>query len=128
MLLKFCVACFILISSSSCNILLKKYYSLVDLTPYTSISGKSFSFKVSDKFYHIDKSRSDKNYPNMSKLEVKILNSLLKKDNYCDNDGKLIFNILSKQEKIYDVTLSGLIETQYNPKALVSVTYFGRCL
>jgi hypothetical protein len=90
---------------------------------------KSFTFIVSDKFLKDSKSTPDKEYLNMSKSEAKLLKKLLKDNNYCiNNKDVLLFEIISRQEKIYDVTFSGLIEQQYNAKSLTPVTYFGKCL
>lgn len=100
------------------------------LSFYNSFSSKSFSFTVSNHFATDGKpDQSDKKYPIMSKSEVKLLKSLLKKNNYCiNNKNKLSFEVTSKQEKIYDVTFSGIIEQEYNARSLTPVTYFGKCL
>lgn len=91
-------------------------------------NGKSFTFVVNDKFSN-QGLEIDKKYRNITKKELKILRKLLRKNSYCiNNNGDLLFKIMSRQEKVYDVTLSGLIEQQYNAKSLTPVTYFGKCL
>jgi hypothetical protein len=65
----------------------------------------------------------------MSVDELKLLMQFLKRDRYCINQsGDLSFKINSKQEKIYDITFSSLIEKSYNAKPISPVTYFGECL
>ncbi len=103
---------------------------LAELSTFTSVNKKTFSFAVSDKFI-LDNSNSDfsKLHPKMKNSELKLLISFLKKNNYCiNNKGKLLFKINSKQEKIYDVTFSGLIEQNYNPRPVSPVIYFGECV
>jgi len=94
---------------------------------YNSLDKKSFSFTVSDSLPTNNK--MDNKHPLMTKSQATLLKHLLKKNNYCINSkNKLKFEVTSKQQKIYDVTFSGLIEQQYNAKSLTPVTYFGKCL
>ena len=67
-------------------------------------------------------------YQKMSVAELKLLIKFLRYNKYCINkSGKLSFRINSKQEKIYDVTFSSLIEQNYNASPITPVTYFGEC-
>ncbi len=114
---------------ASCSNDIPSQDHLGKLSFYNSLNTQSFSFAVSDKLLSGDESVPDKKHPKMTKSQVKILKNLLKKNNYCINKkDELSFKITSKQEKIYDVTFSGLIEQQYNAKSLTPTTYFGKCL
>ena len=65
----------------------------------------------------------------MSVAELKLLMKFLQNNKYCINkNGELSFEIKSKQEKIYDVTFSSLIEQSYNARPVAPTTYFGECL
>lgn len=117
----------ILISCSKPNDSSKDHLGKISF--YNSINSKSFSFRISEKFTNSDNSAIDKKHSIMTKSEVKLLKGLLKKNNYCINKkDELLFEIVSKQEKIYDVTFSGLIEQQYNARSLTPAIYFGKCL
>lgn len=56
------------------------------------------------------------------------------KINFFKNDDFLIllfnsqFEIISRQEKIFDATFSKLIAENYNAKPLSPVSYYGKCL
>ncbi|MFT6106228.1 MAG: hypothetical protein ACJA0S_000233 [Rickettsiales bacterium] len=97
---------------------------------FDSVNKKSFSFVVSDFFLKKHpNSRPSSLYSKMSVDELKILMHLLKRDKYCINQtGDLSFKINSKQEKIYDITFSNLIEKSYNARPISPITYFGECL
>ncbi len=65
----------------------------------------------------------------MNVAELELLMKLMRNQKYCINsEGDLSFKINSKQEKIYDVTFSSLIEQSYNAKPVSPTTYFGECL
>ncbi len=100
------------------------------LSFYNSINKNSFSFVISDDFFRENKkSKPSKNHPKMTEAEVKLLSKFLKNNNYCINkNGDISFVIISRQEKVYDVTFSSLIEQNYNAKPITPVTYFGECL
>lgn len=123
LILSFCLLIF------SCNSI-KDVDSLAKVNIYQAYNSKlQFSFLISDGFVKTDKSKLDPDYPIMTKSQVKILKKLLKKNNYCiNNKDKLLFKVVSKQEKIYDLTLAGVFEKQYNAKPLMPLTYFGECL
>ncbi len=114
----------------SCYKFLDYPTSLGNLSTYKSFNNKLlFSFSITDKFAENDKSKLSAEHTKMTKAELIFLRTLLKKNNYCiNNDGKLSFRIVSKQEKVYDITLASLFEKQYNSKSLIPVTYFGECL
>jgi hypothetical protein len=100
------------------------------LSFFNSASKKTFSFVVSDEFIK-DNAQSEPSalYAKMSVAELKLLTNFLRDKNYCINkDGELSFKINSKQEKIYDVTFSSLIDQSYNAKPVSPATYFGECL
>ena len=88
----------------------------------------SFIFVVSEEFAKIsNKSKRDKYNPKVTKAEAKLLNKILRKNQYCQNGKNPSFIITSKQEKIYDMTFAHLIEENYNAKPIVPKTYFGKC-
>lgn len=99
------------------------------LSFYNSINKNSFSLVISDDFSRENqKSKPSKNHSKMTEAEVKLLTKFLKKNNYCINkNGDISFVIISRQEKVYDVTFSSLIEQNYNAKPITPVTYFGEC-
>lgn len=100
------------------------------LTLLNSANKKAFSFIVSEDFVmDHEKAEPSKIYPKMNVAELKLLMKLLKDNKYCINkSGDLSFKISSKQEKVYDITFSRLIEQSYNAKPVSPVTYFGECL
>ena len=103
--------------------------SLGKLSFYNSINKNSFSFVISDDFSRENqKSKPSKSHPKMTEAEVKLLTKFLKKNNYCINkNGDISFVIISRQEKVYDVTFSSLIEQNYNARPITPITYFGEC-
>lgn len=100
------------------------------LSFFNSANKKTFSFVINDQFIksHANSGPSAL-YHKMSVAELELLMSFLRDNNYCINqNGELSFKINSKQEKIYDVTFSSLIEENYNAKPVAPTTYFGECL
>jgi hypothetical protein len=99
------------------------------VTFYNSTNKNSFIFSVNEEYLQTNPhSKKDENYPQMTESEAKLLIRLLSQQNYClNNDGKTLFKITSKQEKIYDITFSHLIEQNYNAKPVTPRTYFGEC-
>ncbi len=89
----------------------------------------SFVFLVNDSFIKENSSSSsDKNHPKMTVAESDLLFSLLKQKKSCLNkSGTPSFRIISRQEKVYDMTFAHLIENSYNAKPLTPRMYFGRC-
>ena len=89
-----------------------------------------FTYTVDDSFYKKYKnSANNKNHPRLSDEEFKMLNVLLKEKKYCiKNSFNPSFEILSRQEKIYDATFAKLIAENYNSKSVSPVSYYGRCL
>jgi hypothetical protein len=120
----FCLLLFLL----SCSLRMDSVGAKLFL--FDSVNKKSFSFVVSDFFLKKHpNSRPSSLYSKMSVDELKILMHLLKRDKYCINQtGDLSFKINSKQEKIYDITFSNLIEKSYNARPISPITYFGECL
>jgi hypothetical protein len=102
----------------------------VKLNFFQSKNKQSFSFVVSERFLqHHQGSESSALYPAMTNAELRVLMKNLRNNKYCINkDADLSFKIKSKQEKIYDITFSGLIEQNYNAKPISPVTYFGECI
>lgn len=97
---------------------------------YNSSGKKSFSFIVSDAFITINKNSSpDNSFPKIRKAEMDLLRKLLKSSSQCLNsDKELSFLIKSRQEKVYDVTFSSLVEQNYNARPVTPITYFGECI
>ena len=90
----------------------------------------SFVFTVSDEFIlsHKD-SIPDKKNPKITQAEAVLLVTLLKEKKFClDSDGDLLFEITSRQEKIFDATFAHLIEESYKARAIAPKMYFGKCL
>lgn len=99
------------------------------VTIHNGASNDSFTFSVSDEFIKLNaNSPKDKENPKMTKAESELLTNLLKQKEHCLNNGGVpIFNITSRQEKIYDMTFAHLIEKNYNAKPVAPSMYFGRC-
>lgn len=108
----------------------KDYSNSAKLTRYNTTDNNSFIFSLDENFEADNiNSKADKIHPKMSEAEVKLLTKFLKKQEFCYNDkGDLAFEITSKQEKIYDITFSHLIEQNYKAKPIAPRTYFGRCV
>ncbi len=106
-----------------------------DLSQYGRVTfygqdSKNFTFFVSEEYMRANRdSKPDKNNPRMSKAETELLLNLLEKSSYCVNDqGKTLYRITSKQEKIYDMTFAHLIEQNYNARPVTPMMYYGECL
>lgn len=107
---------------------------LSDLSKYGQVSfhntglSRSFIFTVNEEFIEKNKnSKADEYNPKISAAEAKLLEFLLKKNDYCVSDKEPPYVITSKQEKIFDMTFAHLIEENYNAAPIVPRTYFGRC-
>ncbi len=90
----------------------------------------SFVFTVSDEFIlsHKD-SIPDKKNPKITQAEAALLVTLLKEKKFClDDDSSPLFEITSRQEKIFDATFAHLIEENYKARAITPKMYFGKCL
>ena len=97
------------------------------ITPFNG-SKNSFSFSVDEQYLEKNQnSKKSEEHPQMTEAEDKLLTKLLKKQNYCKSDKGTNFVITSRQEKIYDVTFSHLIEQNYKAKPVAPRMYFGEC-
>jgi len=99
------------------------------ISHYNTNNKNSFIFSVDEEYLRKNQnSKKDKNYPKMTEAEVDLLQRLFAAENYCMNDDKKVaFTITSRQEKIYDITFSHLIEQNYNAKPISPRMYFGEC-
>lgn len=120
---------FLLIFITSCEVVNFNNDS-AKLSLFNSANKKAFSFVVSEEFVRSHSaSKPSALYPKMNVAELKLLMKFLQNNNYCINqNGELSFKINSRQEKIYDVTFSSLIEQSYNAKPVSPTTYFGECI
>lgn len=100
------------------------------ITPQNTSSRNSFVFSVSEDYLTENRnSQKDKKYPKMTEAEAKLLVRILKQQKYCYNkDSKLAFKITSRQEKIYDMTFSHLIEQNYRARPITPRMYYGECV
>lgn len=100
-----------------------------DVKMYDSVNKKGyFAFTVDQNFERENsKSPLDKKYKKMTVSEVDLLTKILKNKGYCQKDSETSFVILSKQEKIYDMTFAHLIEENYKSRPLTPKTFFGYC-
>ncbi len=100
------------------------------ITLHNSDNKNSFIFSIADEFTRSTaKSPVDKENPKMNQAEAKLLIALLKQQKYClNNYGKPLFTIISRQEKVYDMTFAHLIEQSYNARAVSPRMYFGECV
>jgi len=105
------------------------YKTLGKLTFHATNKDEFFIYNVDEKFYQKYKnSANNKEHPRLSDEETKMLKYLLKKNKYCiKNSFNPKFEILSRQEKIYDATFAKLIAQNYNAKPLSPVSYYGKC-
>jgi hypothetical protein len=89
----------------------------------------SFIFSVNEEFLKKNpNSPKDKTFPKITEAELNLLNSLLDEKKYCTvNSRKPLFVINSRQEQIYDITFSHLIEQNYRARPVYPRTYFGQC-
>ncbi len=119
------IFCILIITSCAT----KKDYNGAGKLSFYSSDKKSFTFTVSEEYVKKHAlSKPSKSFSKMTEAEMELLIYLLKKNNYCINkSGKLSFLLNSKQEKIYDMTFSSLIEQNYNARPVTPTTYFGVC-
>lgn len=106
------------------------YYKYGKVTFHATSESNFFVFTVDDNFYKKYKnSPNNINHPRLSDEEYKMLKALLKNKKYCiDNSINPQFEIISRQEKIFDTTFPKLIAENYNAKPLTPVSYYGKCL
>ncbi len=108
---------------------LSKYGKVTTFPSQASDGRNTFTYTVDEEFLRRNTdSKKDKEHPKMTQAEAKLLKKLLKEKNFCfDKNEKLVFAINSRQEKIYDITFSHLIEQNYNAKPIAPRMYFGEC-
>lgn len=106
------------------------YLKYGKVTFHATSSNDFFVFTVDDNFYKKYKnSPNNKNHPRLSDEEYGMLKTILKSKKYCiENSINPQFEIISRQEKIFDATFSKLIAENYNAKPLTPVSYYGKCL
>ena len=119
---------FILVLLFSCSN--SDYFKYGKVTFHATSSNDFFVFTVDDNFYKKYKnSPNNKIHPRLSDEEHKMLKAILKSKKYCiENSINPQFEIISRQEKIFDATFSKLIAENYNAKPLTPVSYYGKCL
>lgn len=119
---------FILVLLFSCSN--GDYLKYGKVTFHATSSNDFFVFTVDDNFYKKYKnSPNNKIHPRLSDEEYKMLKTILKSKKYCiENSINPQFEIISRQEKIFDATFSKLIAENYNAKPLTPVSYYGKCL
>jgi hypothetical protein len=119
---------FILVLLFSCSN--SDYFKYGKVTFHATSSNDFFVFTVDDNFYKKYKnSPNNKIHPRLSDEEYKMLKAILKNKKYCiENSINPQFEIISRQEKIFDATFSKLIAENYNAKPLTPVSYYGKCL
>ena len=119
---------FILIILQSC--VNGDYFKYGKVTFHATSDRNFFVFTVDDNFYKKYKnSPNNKTHPRLSDEEYKMLKTLLKDKKYClENSINPQFEIISRQEKIFDATFPKLIAENYNAKPLTPVSYYGKCL
>jgi hypothetical protein len=127
--IKVVIIIFLLIASSRCSF---KNFDYANVTLHKTGDRESFIFSVSEEFLEKNqkslKHEHKKSKVRISKIEYQLLVELLEKKKFCLNQqGKVDFEITSKQEKIYDMTFSHLIATSYKAKPLTALSYFGEC-
>lgn len=113
----------------SCSINQDRYGKV---TLHNTGNRNSFIFTISEDF--LEKNRKDLNKEakdigaKISIVEYNFLKKLLKEKKFCFNENNdLDFTIVSRQEKIYDMTFSHLIATSYKARPLAPRSYFGEC-
>lgn len=126
MLLRQFLRLFVIFAVASCAAN-KSRYGRVET--YVSGDRSSFTFSVSDEFILANKdSPQDDLNPKITKAESDLLKFLLKEKKLCLNrQGAPIFEITSRQEKIYDATFAHLIEENYRARPLTPRIYAGKC-
>lgn len=125
LLLSFWALLFIL----SCSINEDRYGKI---TLHTTGNRNSFIFTISEEFLEKNSKDLNKEEKNagakISIVEYNFLKKLLKEKKFCFNENNdLDFTIVSRQEKIYDMTFSHLIATSYKARPLAPRSYFGEC-
>jgi len=106
------------------------YFKYGKVTFHATTDKNFFVFTVDDNFYKKYKnSPNNKTHPRLSDEEFKMLKALLKNKKYCvENSTNPQFEIISRQEKVFDATFSKLIAENYNAKPLTPVSYYGKCI
>ncbi len=106
------------------------YFKYGKVTFHATTDKNFFVFTVDDNFYKKYKnSPNNKAHPRLSDQEYKMLKALLKNKKYCvENSINPQFEIISRQEKVFDTTFSKLIAENYNAKPLTPVSYYGKCI
>jgi len=106
------------------------YFKYGKVTFHATTDKNFFVFTVDDNFYKKYKnSPNNKTHPRLSDEEFKMLKALLKNKKYCvENSINPQFEIISRQEKVFDATFSKLIAENYNAKPLTPVSYYGKCI
>ena len=122
----FLILAFIL--QSSC--INQNYQKFGKLSFHSSSNDKLFIFTIDDNFYKkYTDSKASLKHPRLTEDELKMLKSLLKSQRYCLNkSSNPEFEILSRQEKIFDATFANLIAQNYNARPLTPVSYYGKCI
>lgn len=117
------------------------FFLLLSSCVSTSVRDARVQFDESDKtsfvFFiehrnragHLNVERSEL-HPQLTKEEARVLDKILRKQGSCslNNDKIPSFQVISRQEEVYDVTYAGLIEQNYNPRPVAPIMYFGRCI
>ena len=106
------------------------YFKYGKVSFHATTDKNFFVFTVDDNFYKKYKnSPNNKTHPRLSEEEFKMLKALLKNKKYCvENSINPQFEIISRQEKVFDTTFSKLIAENYNAKPLTPVSYYGKCI
>ena len=106
------------------------YFKYGKITFHATAENNFFVFTVDDNFYKKYKnSPNNIDHPRLSDEEYKMLKTLLKDKKYCQEKyTNPQFEIISRQEKIFDTTFQKLIAESYNAKPLTPVSYYGKCL
>jgi len=106
------------------------YFKYGKVSFHATTDKNFFVFTVDDNFYKKYKnSPNNKTHPRLSDEEFKMLKALLKNKKYCvENSINPQFEIISRQEKVFDATFSKLIAENYNAKPLTPVSYYGKCI
>ncbi|GDX36595.1 hypothetical protein LBMAG18_11060 [Alphaproteobacteria bacterium] len=113
----------------SCSANSEKYGKI---TLHTTGNRDTFIFTVSEEFLENNSSSLKNEVKNLgikiSVVEYNLLKKLLKDKKFCYNQkNNQDFTIVSRQEKIYDMTFSHLIATSYKARPLTARSYFGEC-
>jgi len=127
--LKFFITFFGFLFIISCSSNQDKYGKI---TLHNTGDRNSFIFTVSEDFLEKNSKDLQKEAKDVvakiSIAEYNFLKKLLKEKRFCFNQNNdLDFTIVSRQEKIYDMTFSHLIATSYKARPLAPRSYFGEC-